>query len=154
MPSIFHAPGNSTPALRTLRNIPTRVAEMRAREELQAGIFDSVNTRLERAFRLREGTMRKSRWHMFHSSCEAFLWWPMLWGGRFVHLLDVAVFNLAHEVGAMEEIGLHLGGNLAWYHEELVVNHLAPDNWPPSGNQVRPPLEQERDVPENQARDD
>src|SRR5229473_5111736 len=69
----------------------------------------------------------------------------------FLHLLDVALLNLAHQVVPMKQVILQMGRELPRHDEELVVDHLTPGNRPARGNQVRAPLKHKRRIPEHEA---
>src|ERR1700756_1408023 len=71
---------------------------------------------------------------------------------RLVHLFNVPLLDLAHEIGSMEQIVLRLCGHFARHNKKLIVNHLAPDNWASRGNEMCSPLKDEGYIPENQAR--
>src|SRR5579883_493060 len=75
-------------------------------------------------------------------------------GRRRVELVDIALLDLAHEIGAAEEIGSQLGSDLARNGGDLIARDLAEGNRAASGNQVRAPLVDEAGVPESKESDE
>src|SRR5579883_3101032 len=75
-------------------------------------------------------------------------------GRRRVELVDIALLDLAHEIGAAEEIGSQLGSDLARNGGDLIARDLAEGNRAASGNQVRAPLVNEAGVPEDKGGDE
>ena len=66
------------------------------------------------------------------------------------NVLDVALFNVTHQLASVGNVTLHSSGDLDRHHRYLIVRCLAPGNRAASGNQVRAPLEDEAKIPENQ----
>ena len=73
-----------------------------------------------------------------------------LWRSGFLELFDVAVFDLAHEIGAMEEVVLRLSRDFAGDDKKLIVDHCAPGDGTTGGNQVSSPLKNEGQIPQNE----
>src|SRR5260370_11591347 len=69
----------------------------------------------------------------------------------FLHLLDVALLNLAHQGVPMKQVILQMGRKWPRHDEELVVDHMTPGNRPARGNQVRAPLKHKRRIPKHEA---
>jgi hypothetical protein len=65
----------------------------------------------------------------------------------FLQLLDIPLFNLAHQIAAPEEIRKQMTAQLAWYDYELIVGRLAEGNGPPRGNEMRTPLVDQAEIP-------
>lgn len=64
-------------------------------------------------------------------------------------LLDVALFDLVHEVRTLEEVTTKIGGELPRHYENLIVCDFRKRNRTAWGNQVGAPLEHQSDVPQN-----
>src|SRR5438876_4909831 len=64
-------------------------------------------------------------------------------------LLDVALFDLLHEVLTLEEVTTKIGGKLPGDYENLIVRDFRKRNRTARGNQVRAPLEDQPHVPQN-----
>ena len=62
-------------------------------------------------------------------------------------LFDIFLLNVAHHVLAMQEVAFQAARQMQGYADKLIVRHLRPGNFSPRGNHVRPPLENERDIP-------
>src|SRR5207302_9356128 len=71
--------------------------------------------------------------------------------GMFLELLDVALFDLAHELFAAEEIIAEMAGELARDNEELVVGDFAEGNGAARGHEMGAPLNHEAEIPEDEA---
>src|SRR5262249_30738661 len=67
-----------------------------------------------------------------------------------MHLLNVALFDLLHQVRPMKQIALSLSHNFSRHDRELVVNHFAPDNRAARRNEMCPPLKDERQIPHDE----
>lgn len=78
----------------------------------------------------------------------------MLRRGLLFHLIDVAVFDLAHHIVAVKKIISEVRGYLARHDTELIADHCAPGDWTARGNQVRTPLKHEFSVPEHEGSED
>src|SRR5256714_7119108 len=72
-------------------------------------------------------------------------------GRVLLELLDVALFDFAHQFAAMEKITPQMRGNFARHDKKLIVDHRGPGDRSARGNQVRAPLKHERGVPEKEA---
>src|SRR5262249_3172332 len=73
-----------------------------------------------------------------------------LWRGVFLELLEIAVFDLAHKIGPIQEIVLRLCGDLARDYKKLVVDHFGPRDGATRWYEMSAPLKNKAQIPENE----
>ena len=74
--------------------------------------------------------------------------------GVILELLQVALFDLMHEVVALKEVGAHVTTDFVWDNCELIMRSQAEGYGAACGNQVYAPLVNETQIPEYETRED
>ena len=65
-------------------------------------------------------------------------------------LPHVFLLNITHQLASVREVAFQSSGHLDWHDRYLIVRRFAKGNWATGRNQMRAPLEDESEIPQNQ----
>ncbi len=85
--------------------------------------------------------------------CDAWqhsLRWPGIAGSRGLEPFDVLLLDAAHHLLAVGQIAFQRARGLHWNHGHLIVSSITPGNRPARRDQMRAPLKDQPQIPDDQ----